>query len=108
MPVAHSCNPSYSGDRDQEDGVLKPAHANSSMRPYLEKTLHRKGLVVWLKVKVLSSSPSTAKINKPKKKKKKGRDVDLPDSNSLGIKLNSMHCKQTFSLILGLCTVDHS
>jgi hypothetical protein len=30
-------------------------------RPYLEKTLHKKGLVKWLKVKVLSSSPSTAK-----------------------------------------------
>jgi hypothetical protein len=30
-PVAHSCNPSYSGGRDQENNnkVLKPANANS-------------------------------------------------------------------------------
>jgi hypothetical protein len=30
MPMAHACNPSYSGDRDQEDCSLKPAWANSS------------------------------------------------------------------------------
>jgi hypothetical protein len=28
--VAHACNPSYSGGRDQEDQGLKPAQANSS------------------------------------------------------------------------------
>jgi hypothetical protein len=28
--VAHTCTPSYSGGRDQEDGSLKPAQANSS------------------------------------------------------------------------------
>jgi hypothetical protein len=28
--VAHTCNPSYSGGRDQEDHSLKPALANSS------------------------------------------------------------------------------
>jgi hypothetical protein len=27
--VAHTCNPSYSGGRDQEDHSLKPAWANS-------------------------------------------------------------------------------
>jgi hypothetical protein len=27
--VAHSCNPSYSGGRDQEDHSSKPAQANS-------------------------------------------------------------------------------
>jgi hypothetical protein len=32
-PVAHACNPSYSGGRDQEDGGLKPAWANSSRDP---------------------------------------------------------------------------
>jgi hypothetical protein len=34
---AHACNPSYSGGKDQEDCGLKPAQANSSARPYLEK-----------------------------------------------------------------------
>jgi hypothetical protein len=29
------------------------------VRPYLKKTHHKKGLVEWLKVEVLSSSPST-------------------------------------------------
>jgi hypothetical protein len=46
-------NPSYSGGREQEDCSLKPARANSSLRDYLEKkktTLHKKGLVEWLKV----------------------------------------------------------
>jgi hypothetical protein len=43
--VSHTCNPSYSGGRDQEDLGLKPA-----WRPYLsQKTNHKKGLVQWLK-----------------------------------------------------------
>jgi hypothetical protein len=42
--MAHACNPSYLGATDQEDRCLKSAQANSSERPYLKKTLHRKGL----------------------------------------------------------------
>jgi hypothetical protein len=41
VPVAHACNPGYSGGRNQEDQVLKLACANSSMRTYLEKPLHK-------------------------------------------------------------------
>jgi hypothetical protein len=37
-----------------------PAQANSSTRLYLKKPLTKIGLVEWLKVKALSSSPSTA------------------------------------------------
>jgi hypothetical protein len=38
MPVAHTCNLSYSGGRDQKNcSSKKPAWANSSVRPYLEK-----------------------------------------------------------------------
>jgi hypothetical protein len=51
-PVAHTCNPSYSGGIDQEDCGLKPAQTNSSMRPYLKKrkkTFTEKGLAEWLK-----------------------------------------------------------
>jgi hypothetical protein len=33
--VAHTCNPSYSGGRDQEDHSWKPAQANEG--PYLQK-----------------------------------------------------------------------
>jgi hypothetical protein len=36
-PVAHSCNPSYSRSRDQEDHGWKPAWANSSRDPILKK-----------------------------------------------------------------------
>jgi hypothetical protein len=48
--VAHACNPSYSGGRDQEDQGSKPAWVNSSRNPISKKTHHRKGLVEWLKV----------------------------------------------------------
>jgi hypothetical protein len=65
--VTQACNPSYSGSKDQEDGSSKPAQANSSTRPYLEKPFTKIGLVEWLKVKVLSSSPSTTKKKKTKK-----------------------------------------
>jgi hypothetical protein len=59
--VAQACNPSYSGGRDQEDDDLKLAWTNSSTRPYLKKPFTKIGLVEWLKVKVLSLSPSTTK-----------------------------------------------
>jgi hypothetical protein len=45
VPVAHACNLSYSGDRDQEDHGSKPAQANSSQDPILRKTIHKKELV---------------------------------------------------------------
>jgi hypothetical protein len=41
--VVHACNPSYSGGRDEEDQILLEILS-------LEKTLHKKGLVEWLKV----------------------------------------------------------
>jgi hypothetical protein len=40
------------------------------VRPYLEKPLTKIGLVEWLKVKAMSSSPSAAK-KKTKNKKKR-------------------------------------
>jgi hypothetical protein len=59
-PVAHACNPSNSGGRDQEDRGSKPAWANNSQDPISKKPYHKKtGLVEWLKVKALSSSSST-------------------------------------------------
>jgi hypothetical protein len=65
--VAHTCNPSYSGGRDQIGSQFEASRANSSARPYLEKTLHKKGLVEWLKVHALSSSLSTTKKKERKK-----------------------------------------
>jgi hypothetical protein len=54
--VAHTCNPSYSGGRDQEALGLKPTRANSLQNPISgkknnnKKTYHTKGLVEWLQV----------------------------------------------------------
>jgi hypothetical protein len=48
--VAHSCNPSYSGGRDQEDLSLKPPLGKQFARPYLKKPFTNIGLVEWLKV----------------------------------------------------------
>jgi hypothetical protein len=32
-PVVHTCNPSFSGGKDQENGGLKPVRENSSGDP---------------------------------------------------------------------------
>jgi hypothetical protein len=47
--AAHTCNPKYSGDRDQEDRISKPAQASSSQDTILKKPITKKGLVEWLK-----------------------------------------------------------
>jgi hypothetical protein len=39
-PVAHTCNPSYSGGRDQEDRGSKPAQENTSWDPIWKKPKH--------------------------------------------------------------------
>jgi hypothetical protein len=44
-PVAHSCNPSYSGSRDQEDPRFKASPRQIIQRPYLKKPITKKG--VW-------------------------------------------------------------
>jgi hypothetical protein len=50
------------------------------MRSYLEKPFTKIGLVEWLKVKALRSSPSTAPC--PKKKKKKTDHIDSKNINT--------------------------
>jgi hypothetical protein len=42
-PVTHTCNSSYSGDRDQEDCGSKPARANSLRDPISKKSITKKG-----------------------------------------------------------------
>jgi hypothetical protein len=41
-PLAHTCNLSYSGSRNQEDHSSKPAQANSSPDPVLKKPFTKK------------------------------------------------------------------
>jgi hypothetical protein len=48
--LAHTCSPSYSGGRDQEDRGSKPAQANSLRDPIVKKPFTKKGQVEWLKV----------------------------------------------------------
>jgi hypothetical protein len=74
VPVAHGHNPSYSGGRDQKDHGSKPAEANSLRGPISKKPNTKIGLVEWLKVKALSSSPS----NTHKKKKNEVKLFLLP------------------------------
>jgi hypothetical protein len=62
--VSHTCNPSYSGARDQEDHCSKPAWICETLSKKKKKTHHKKGLVEWVKVKALSSISSTAKEKK--------------------------------------------
>jgi hypothetical protein len=49
-PLAHPCNPSYSGGRDQKDRGSKPSQASISVRPYLKKPFTKIiGLIEWPK-----------------------------------------------------------
>jgi hypothetical protein len=48
MLVAQTCNPKYSGGRDQEDHSLN-VMSKYFTRPYIENTQYKKGLVEWLK-----------------------------------------------------------
>jgi hypothetical protein len=78
--VAHAYNPSYSGDRDQEDRGLKPAWANSSWDPISEKlnpALECRSVVehTWGSV----FDPSTKKERKGREKKRK-----LPNPKKAG------------------------
>jgi hypothetical protein len=63
VPVAHTCNPSYSGSKDQEDQGSKPAWANSSARPYLEKPHYKNRTGGVVQGVALSLNPSTKKKN---------------------------------------------
>jgi hypothetical protein len=68
-PIAHAYNPNYSGGSDQEVRGLKPAQANSSARPYLEKNLHRKGLVEGSRYRPRVQNPVPQKKKKKEKKR---------------------------------------
>jgi ribosomal protein S21 len=49
---------------------FKASWGKQFKRPYLKKPITEKGLVEWLKMKALSSSPNTAKKRKEKRNKK--------------------------------------
>jgi hypothetical protein len=60
--MAHACNPSYSGGRDQEDRGSKPAWENSLQDPILKKLITWKkknqvAVAAWVYFWVLYSVP---------------------------------------------------
>jgi hypothetical protein len=66
--VAHACNPSYSGGRNQEDHGLKLTQADSLTDPILTKPFTEKG---WSGSRRRpSSNPTTAKKKKEEKEKR--------------------------------------
>jgi hypothetical protein len=67
--MAHSCNPSYSGGRDQEYQNSKPAQANRSRDPILKKPFTKKG---WWSAQSVGRVQALV-LQKQKKKKKRRR-----------------------------------
>jgi hypothetical protein len=63
--VTHTCNPSNSGGRNQEDHGLKPSPGKQFVRPYLKNTCYKKGW--WSGSKDPEFKPQ---YHKKKKKKK--------------------------------------
>jgi hypothetical protein len=77
--VAHTCNPSYSGGRHQEDHGSKPA--NSSQDPISKKPITKKRRRGSTKLEALNTNPRAAK----KKKKTRGLIFRILLHNILGI-----------------------
>jgi hypothetical protein len=75
--VAHVCNPSYSGGREQKDGGWKPAQANSSQDPILKKNHHKNRLVEWLKVKALVQAPAQQQQQQKKGAERESKRKEL-------------------------------
>jgi hypothetical protein len=69
-PVAHTCNPSFSGGRDQEVLSSKPAWANNSGDPISNTTQNRAGVMDQVGKCCLASVRSWVQIPIPPKKKK--------------------------------------
>jgi hypothetical protein len=71
-PVAHACNLSYSGGKDQEDHSSKPAQENSPQDPISKNPITEMGWCFGLNriPQYLISPPITEKKKKKKKKKR--------------------------------------
>jgi hypothetical protein len=47
VPLTHTCNPNYSGGRDQYNHILKPDQTNGLWDHSLKKTPHKKRMAEW-------------------------------------------------------------
>jgi hypothetical protein len=63
--MAHTCHPSYSGGKDQEDCGSRPAQANKFVGPFLKKKIQHKTGQVSEKVEECLPSKSEALSSNP-------------------------------------------
>jgi hypothetical protein len=82
--VAHTCNPSYSGGRDQEDCGLKSAQANGSQDPILKKPFTKKGWWSGSRCRPWVQMPKLQKYKKKKKMEESWAWWHLPVIPALG------------------------
>jgi hypothetical protein len=68
VPVAHACNPSYSGGRDQEDHSSRPAWAKSWRDPILKKPTKKRDSRI-----AQGAGPEFKPLYCKKKKKKRSK-----------------------------------
>jgi hypothetical protein len=68
----HACNPSYQGNRVQENCGWNSVRANSLKDPISKITHHQRGLMEMLKVLAMNSSPCK------KKRKRKSKRMTFP------------------------------
>jgi hypothetical protein len=75
--VAHACNPSCSGGRDQEDCGSKPARANTSWDPISKNPITERGWWSGSRCRHWVQAPV------PKKKKKKNQQADAQSKRKM-------------------------
>jgi hypothetical protein len=76
--MAHTCNPSYSGGRDQEYHSLQTASGKQFQDSISKKKiLRKKRFVQWLKWKEFMPSKCEALVQQKKKKTEKRRRLKL-------------------------------
>jgi hypothetical protein len=76
--MAHTCNPSYSGGRDQEYHSLQTASGKQFQDSISKKKiLRKKRFVQWLKWKKLLPSKCEALVQQKKKKNRKREKTQI-------------------------------
>jgi hypothetical protein len=86
--VAHVCNPSYSGGRDQEDRGSKPAQSKQFLRSYFKKPFTKKG---WWNGSRGRPWVQTPALQKKKRKRKEEKFILAQFQVSVPISWKSQH-----------------
>jgi hypothetical protein len=99
--VAHTCNSSYSGGRDQEDLSSKPAWANSSQDPISKNPSQKRGGGVAQGVVPEFKPQYHAKKKKGKEGRKEGRKEERERKE--GKKQKGRKISKTVALLMVTC-----